>query len=1067
MDVFAGNNLTLTGGGGTPSGLFGPGVMLFSTGVQTVTAVNQILLTAGTANNSVHSGSSQYGGSVAIKAYGNQTISAPTIKLWAGTGGHDNVAAITTDGAIQDIWVTNSLQLTGGSGGNDNYAWIGATGNDTVQTINAAGASITLTGGASGGAPDRENSADIGLSENNVSFSQTVYAGSITINGGGDSATWGGAGFGTDNGNNQSFYVSGDLTMNGGGGSGSDLRAAPAYIGSEYGGGTITLNVGGSVFLNGGSGTAGAVLIGSLDDSDGQTHVNIYSAKDIKATGNTGGVWLGVKEANYSSGSSVTLKAGWNADGGEGGGAPSGFGGDITLSGPVHIQTDGGSGFVSIIAEESSTGLLGNISLKAGTTVYGADIQVVAAGNNEIAGELVSTGDIYLDSGWSDYGGTTSLRGGDLTLTATSYLDAGGVVYMYSQVGTNAPYGGGIITQNGTLLSYDDISMYADRDIRINGSVTTSYGGLYLQAGYSETYGFGGNLVFGSASEVTVTGPIQAYAYSGDESRGDIVQYSGSSIYSDGNIGLYANGNVKLGGGVETPNNLYVYAGLDNYLLQGDPYYNSEYGGNIELGANSQISAGHVELIANRGFVDTTTGNITQSAGGYLETVVFDSLNAYAAGNVDLLGTVVVNNGAPVHIEAGYDYPCGECRQEISGKHITINSLVAEGSSVSLYATGRIIANTQGVGSISADIDNSSSGGIEITNIGVQPGSVMLTDRSTAQSSVSFYNSGDLILDGSTSFETPNGGDILIASDGNLTYYGANIDSYGGSLILGAGGVLNIGDELNTSGSLGIAAPVVYVHGDGGEGGIWAAGDIFLGATQLTIGNFDYTGIYSDANITVNTGTLTMQTGGLFADGDVDITAGSIYGTDWSAITATNIKAKVAGDIRWNDYSQMIGYNDVFLTLSGGSSTVYLNDTTGLPPSSIGSGIPTTVHLNFLGRSSGGVVIDGVETTTTVYGGSGFYANGLPATTGPGGGLVITYASTGGVDSCVNSPDLCKPPLPVMDMMENGADPCASDPDSAQCKALKDEKEKAENDGFGDGESNGKSSKKKVAQCSV
>jgi hypothetical protein len=91
----------------------------------------------------------------------------------------------------------------------------------------------------------------------------------------------------------------------------------------------------------------------------------------------------------------------------------------------------------------------------------------------------------------------------------------------------------------------------------------------------------------------------------------------------------------------------------------------------------------------------------------------------------------------------------------------------------------------------------------------------------------------------------------------------------------------------------------------------------------------------------------------------------------------------------------------------------------------------------------------------------------LPATTGPGGGLVITYASTGGVDSCVNSPDLCKPPLPVMDMMENGADPCASDPDSAQCKALKDEKEKAENDGFGDGESNGKSSKKKVAQCSV
>ncbi len=315
MNVQAGNNLTLTGGGGSGTGFgpgnSGPGVMLYSTGAQTVTAGSQILLTAGSFDNTAHSGSSHYGGSVAIVANGNQTITAPTIKLAAGTAGHDNAAEIRGGGVTQDINVTSLLELKGGGGGDDNYAWIDANGFATDQTINAGGANIILTGGTSGGTSNRENSADISLNDmSNSGGSQTVHAGNITINGG--SAAYGGAGFGTGYGLDQTFHVSGNLIMTGGSTNNADFVATPVYIGSEFGGGTKNLYVGGNITLNGGTGTGGGVLIGSLENSDGDSTVNIFAGGNINATANTGGVWLGVVSPTGGYKTDLNLIAGWN-----------------------------------------------------------------------------------------------------------------------------------------------------------------------------------------------------------------------------------------------------------------------------------------------------------------------------------------------------------------------------------------------------------------------------------------------------------------------------------------------------------------------------------------------------------------------------------------------------------------------------------------------------------------------------------------------------------------------------------------------------------------------------------
>jgi hypothetical protein len=101
----------------------------------------------------------------------------------------------------------------------------------------------------------------------------------------------------------------------------------------------------------------------------------------------------------------------------------------------------------------------------------------------------------------------------------------------------------------------------------------------------------------------------------------------------------------------------------------------------------------------------------------------------------------------------------------------------------------------------------------------------------------------------------------------------------------------------------------------------------------------------------------------------------------------------------------------------GSASTLVLNDgtagySTSYILSDIGTGIPATTHLAFAGRSSGGVVIDGIETTTTAVGGSGFFAVNTSTPAIAGAGLEIAYSGAT-LDICVLSPDLCKPPPPT------------------------------------------------------
>ena len=84
--------------------------------------------------------------------------------------------------------------------------------------------------------------------------------------------------------------------------------------------------------------------------------------------------------------------------------------------------------------------------------------------------------------------------------------------------------------------------------------------------------------------------------------------------------------------------------------------------------------------------------------------------------------------------------------------------------------------------------------------------------------------------------------------------------------------------------------------------------------------------------------------------------------------------------------------------MMGAGSTLYFNDVAGLPASFLWAKAPSTVHIDFPARASGGMVIDGVAvdplTFATESGDCGmFYGAAMtPATIGAG--FHLTYSGT-------------------------------------------------------------------------
>jgi hypothetical protein len=471
----------------------------------------------------------------------------------------------------------------------------------------------------------------------------------------------------------------------------------------------------------------------------------------------------------------------------------------------------------------------------------------------------------------------------------------------------------------------------------------------------------------------------------------------------------------------------------------------------------------------------TGTGGISQASGGLI-TASSLSATSYGSGTVGFSGNNKIdyvtlysagdlnyNSAKSFHlVKATASTGPGVGITTVSGSPYGGNVYVGEissGTSATISAYGGIyddngngVANitaatsasltrfggTAGDLAISADVKSgtatnatvaggSTYGGIRIWAIDNMPsGNMNLTDGASYQPSIGFYYAGSIANPGIVNLNAGASGSLIFAAGGNMT--GApNVLSapVSGGLILAAGGTLSLPSAFGSpSYGIGLLGSSVVI------GGQILGKNVALGAGSLTVGNNGglaavgtLVGVVT-GDVNINGGYMRSGTGDLelLVGGNLNIGNASYGGAIWAGYGQSvpyfpDASIAVGGNLKLNNGAYIKAANDVYLDLMGSASTLVLNDgTVGYSPSyimsDIGTGVVGTTHLSFLGRSTGGVVINGIETTTTVVGGSGFFAvnSSTPATAGAG--LQVTYSATN-QDLCAISPDLCNPKPPA------------------------------------------------------
>ncbi|NJD34460.1 MAG: hypothetical protein FIA96_06440 [Betaproteobacteria bacterium] len=422
---------------------------------------------------------------------------------------------------------------------------------------------------------------------------------------------------------------------------------------------------------------------------------------------------------------------------------------------------------------------------------------------------------------------------------------------------------------------------------------------------------------------------------------------------------------------------------------------------------------------AQSGGVIDRTGAMNITHNGNLPLGLITTTGALS---ITATGAIYDSNGSALNLKAG-----------------TIGLVSVYGGSAGELA---INADVEAGSSITATVDAAAAnGGISIRNTGAtQPLYVSLSDNAAANSKVSFTHTGsDLTLgDGYHYFSTSGGsggtGSIFVAAPSNsLTYadYGGGLSGH--DIILAAGNNLNLNGGLYASGNVGLiagnmlainsnvlgynlalAAPVVNVNG---SGFVYAENDVSVLGSTINLASGAW---IEGTNVFLGGGTMNLN-GQVTAHGQLEFDLDNVnagYGGSLAAYGPTsNITGIVSRDIVLDEAHFGAG-NDVALTFTGPTSTIALSNGGHVLANS-----PSTIYLDFLARSSGGVLIDGVATTTSVPGGSGFFVvnTATPAIEGAGLNLVYAISNFVAADPCATNPDLCKPPSPNVSPMDFGS----------------------------------------------
>lgn len=754
---------------------YGAGVLLASSGNQNITAGGQILLQAGSTDNTAYGSSSQYetghyGASVVLKSGSSQTISAHELKLFAGAAGHDNLAQLSAYGSQTITLGTDGgsaslLSVYGGgsAGSYNNRAIIEQQSSDGSQSITLYGANANLMivagsgTGLLGHIPDECASIPACASGGNSNNTARIRSGGTAMeidlfNGGTVSLTGGSNGIG----NNASI----DFNSN---------SSYGLWIGSEGGPSSLP-----SIVLNGGS--DGGALYGTPPNDAWLTN-----GAEIDAGNDNGSGYLSIDAAA--------------------------------------ISLYGGAGLAApaIISARNSEILVygGNLTLTGGSNNTSTDLPMASGaiiGNDEAATVLITTyggGNVVLNGGSGVRGATmigSLLGGADVTINSSGAITAtGNVGGVFVGSLTAVPYGGStVILDSIGNIGFDSASHIRASTLTAEGLglsllglnyVTTSIGLTSYGSAASGDIAFNlGSSSFGVVDTSTDTGSSQTISFYGSafglsggvaDMEGDSLQLfatTGNIVFSNG-AGLTNAKNVVLNaadGGIYNNNANLTVANIDvstyggSVILTGTelglPYsYATDVGSPItlRLGGASTVQAtatsGGTNLLQTQGTLFTSKYTLSNQAGNHVH------LQAPAGIAVDstlnLAGRSLVLASAAGSVSQGAAAP-------ITADLLAVTSY----GGIDLYASNS-------VGMFSAS--NSTLGNIRFMN----SSALAVTDNYN-------YNNGFGVRNWTPNNGSSDGG-VEITVAGNLTLAGG-IQAYGpitlhaaGNLIQGGSGITN------------------------------------------------------------------------------------------------------------------------------------------------------------------------------------------------------------------------------------------------------------------------------------
>jgi trimeric autotransporter adhesin len=399
----------------------------------------------------------------------------------------------------------------------------------------------------------------------------------------------------------------------------------------------------------------------------------------------------------------------------------------------------------------------------------------------------------------------------------------------------------------------------------------------------------------------------------------------------------------------------------------------------------------------------TTLDNPNNQVAGRVDMTAGGPLTLWASGDLSL---GAINAGAnAVEIKAGgaiLQAPGTESSTNIIAGSADLSSIFGGASGDLAIST-----NTQVTGALTATVGSATAaagqqadfGGIRIQNTGAEPASMTLTDNALSGASVSFLNTGDIASTSGITLKTLTGGDLALLSNGNIIWDSGSLATPSGSVLVSAGGSLgvtgaltspvdlalsstssiNVGGSVVTAGSgtASFTAPTVAL-----DGTVNSADDVGIIASALNLGAGSSTG----------------------AAHDVIFAADNITATNATVSAGHDISAAVTGDLRLNGSSFTAG-NDIYVNMLGATSTLYLNDTAGLPLSFLWAQAPSTIHLSYAAEAFGRMVVDGavVDPFTFVASpdGSGLFYGAAKTPATPGAGLDLVYGIGPGASTTV------------------------------------------------------------------